>query len=160
MKINLRVWLVIPDAEAATVKNTLVRRLGYADVLKDVRKERLFSIEVEETDDPLELAGRFARELVNENKESYLASVDSLKFDDGFVPVKVGLHIEDGEAISVMNRLVHRLGLTMVRGVEKATIWKLYLQTPDKEAVAREIAERLLINPNKDRYQILPTSKD
>ena len=28
-KINLRVWLKIPDAEAATVKNTLIRRLGY-----------------------------------------------------------------------------------------------------------------------------------
>jgi len=159
MKINLRVWLIIPDAEAATVKNTLVRRLGYADVLEDVRKERLFSIEVGQVDDPLDLASKFARELVNENKESYLASVDTLQFDEGYVPVKVGLHIEDGEAISVMNRLVHRLGLSMVKGVEKSTIWKLYLKSSDNEAVAREIAERLLINPNKDSYQILGTGK-
>ncbi len=36
MKINLRVGLIIPDAEAATVKNTLVRRLGYQGTLADV----------------------------------------------------------------------------------------------------------------------------
>ena len=49
-KINLRVWLKIPDAEAATVKNTLIRRLGYGNVLADVKKERLFSIEVDSGD--------------------------------------------------------------------------------------------------------------
>src|SRR5512141_1660606 len=64
--INLRVWLKIPDAEAATVKNTLVRRLGFGNVLEDVKKERLFSIEVD-SGDPEELARSFAKELVNEN---------------------------------------------------------------------------------------------
>ena len=34
-KINLRVWLKIPDAEAATVKNTLIRRLGYGSILAE-----------------------------------------------------------------------------------------------------------------------------
>ena len=52
-KINLRVWLKIPDAEAATVKNTLIRRLGYGSILADVKKERLFSIVVD-GGDPLE----------------------------------------------------------------------------------------------------------
>ena len=47
MLINLRVWLKIPDAEAATVKNTLVRRLSYGKVLEDVKKERLISIQVD-----------------------------------------------------------------------------------------------------------------
>jgi phosphoribosylformylglycinamidine (FGAM) synthase PurS component len=55
MLINLRVWLKIPDAEAATVKNTLVRRLGYGNVLGDVKKERIFSIQVD-SGDPEELA--------------------------------------------------------------------------------------------------------
>ncbi|MDD4653766.1 MAG: phosphoribosylformylglycinamidine synthase subunit PurS, partial [Methanothrix sp.] len=99
-KINLRVWLKIPDAEAATVKNTLVRRLGYSNILADVKKERLFSIEID-SGDPEELAKSFARELVNENKESYKALIDELRFEDEYVPVKVALHIEDGEAISV-----------------------------------------------------------
>ena len=108
-KINLRVWLKIPDAEAATVKNTLVRRLGYKNVLADVKKERLFSIEVD-SGDPAELAKSFAKELVNENKESHIVLVDELKFEEGYVPVKVALHIEDGEAISVRERLRSRLG--------------------------------------------------
>lgn len=154
--INLRVWLKIPDAEAATVKNTLVRRLGYRNILADVKKERLFSIEVD-SGDPEELAKSFARELVNENKESYKALIDELRFEDEYVPVKVALHIEDGEAISVRERLRNRLGFGNVVDVKKATIWKLYFDTlrPEAEMAAKEIAEKLLINPHKDSYEIL-----
>jgi phosphoribosylformylglycinamidine (FGAM) synthase PurS component len=153
-RINLRVWLIIPDAEAATVKNTLIRRMGYGDTLADVKKERLFSIDVD-SGNPQELAKAFAKELVNENKESYRASFDGIKFEAGYVPVKVALKIEDGEAISIMYRLRNRLGFQNVRGVEKATVWKLYLKGENPESAAKEIAEGLLINPNKDSYEIL-----
>jgi phosphoribosylformylglycinamidine synthase subunit PurS len=153
-KINLRVWLKIPDAEAATVKNTLKRRMGLMDVLNDVKKERLFSIEVD-SGDPEELAKSFARELVNENKESHKVQIDRLEFEGGYVPVKVGLHIEDGEAISTRERLRNRLGFKNVVDVKKATIWKLYLTDFDAEVRAKEIAERLLINPHKDTFEIL-----
>ena len=107
MLINLRVWLKIPDAEAATVKNTLVRRLSYGKVLEDVKKERLISIQVD-SGDPEELARAFARELVNENKESHKILIDRLEFEEGYVPVKVALHIEDGEAIAIRDRLRKR----------------------------------------------------
>jgi phosphoribosylformylglycinamidine (FGAM) synthase PurS component len=155
-KINLRVWLKIPDAEAATVKNTLIRRLGYGHILADVKKERLFSIEVD-SGDPLELAKSFAKELVNENKESHKVHIGDLVYEDDYVPVKVALHIEDGEAISVRERLRNRLGFANVLDVKKATVWKLYFKTlrPEAEIAAREIAEKLLINPHKDAYEIL-----
>ena len=155
-KINLRVWLKIPDAEAATVKNTLIRRLGYGNVLNDVKKERLFCIEVD-SGDPQELAKSFARELVNENKESHIVLIDDLLFEEGYVPVKVALHIEDGEAISIRERLRSRLGFENVVDVKKATVWKLYFNTLKPEALmmAREIAERLLINSHKDTYDIM-----
>ena len=154
--INLRVWLKIPDAEAATVKNTLVRRLGFGKVLEDVKKERLFSIEID-SGDPEEMARRFAKELVNENKESHKVLIDTLEFEEGYVPVKVALHIEDGEAISTRERLRNRLGFKNVVDVKKATVWKLYfsLLRPEAEMNAREIAEKLLINPHKDSYEIL-----
>ena len=51
-----------------------------------------------------ELAKSFAKELVNENKESHIVLIDELKFEEGYVPVKVALHIEDGEAISIRER--------------------------------------------------------
>ncbi len=156
MKINLRVWLKIPDAEAATVKNTLRRRMGYEAVLADLGKERLWSIEVDDdVRDPMDLARRLARELVNENKESYIATVDTIEFEEGYVPVKVGLHIEDGEAVSALNRLRNRLGFDMVRGVERSVVWKLALKSERPEKAAEEIAERLLINPHKDFYEIM-----
>jgi phosphoribosylformylglycinamidine synthase subunit PurS len=154
--INLRVWLKIPDAEAATVKNTLVRRLGFGNVLEDVKKERLFSIEID-SGDPEEMARSFAKELVNENKESHKILIDTLEFEEEYVPVKVALHIEDGEAISTRERLRNRLGFKNVVNVKKATVWKLYfsLLRPEAEMNAREIAEKLLINPHKDTYEIL-----
>jgi len=155
-KINLRVWLKIPDAEAATVKNTLIRRLGFGNVLADVKKERLFSIEVD-SGDPQELAKSFAKELVNVNKESHIVLVDELLFEEGYVPVKVALHIEDGEAISTRERLRSRLGFENVVDVKKATIWKLFFKTlkPEAEIKAIEVAEKLLINPHKDTYEIM-----
>ncbi len=154
MRINLRIWLKIPDAEAATVKNTLVRRMGFEGVIDDVSRERLYSIEAD-VGNPWRLAKHIVRELVNENKEECLVSISDLELDDGYVPVKVGLHIEDGEAISTRNRLVHRLGLSAVKGVERSNIWKLYIRSDDREAIADEIARKLLINPNKDSYEIL-----
>jgi phosphoribosylformylglycinamidine (FGAM) synthase PurS component len=157
-QINLRVWLKIPDAEAATVRNTLVRRMGLQEVLVDVKKERLFSIDVD-SGDPQDLAKSFAKELVNENKESYKVLFDELKFEDDYMPVKVGLHIEDGEAISIRERLRNRLGFKNVTDVKKATIWKLYINGDKPEKVAREIAEWLLINPHKDSYEVLKASR-
>lgn len=157
-KINLRVWLKIPDAEAATVKNTLVRRMGFNDVLVDVKKERLFSIEVD-SGNPEELAKAFAKELVNENKESHKVLFNELKFEGEYVPVKVALHIEDGEAISTRDRLRNRLGFKNVVDVKKATIWKLYIKGENAERVAREIAEGLLTNPHKDSYEVLARPK-
>lgn len=156
--INLRVWLSIPDAEAVTVKNTLGRRMGFQDVLVDVKKERLFSIVVD-SGNPEELAKSFAKELVNENKENSIVLFDELKFEGGYVPVKVALHIEDGEAISTRERLRNRLGFKNVVDVKKATIWKLYIKGQNQERVAKEIAEGLLINPHKDSYEILVKPK-
>jgi phosphoribosylformylglycinamidine (FGAM) synthase PurS component len=69
--------------------------------------------------------------------------------------VKVSLHIEDGEAISIRDRLRNRLGIKGVREVRKATVWKLYLLDPQPETLARKIAEGLLINPHKDSYEIM-----
>jgi len=153
-RINLRVWLKIPDAEAATVKNTLSRRMGLKDVLSDVKKERLFSIEVD-SGDPQEMAKAFAKELVNENKESHKVSINDLTFEEEYIALKVALHIEDGEAISIRERLRSRLGFKNVVDVKKATIWKLYLNGMDVQERAKEIAEGLLINPHKDSYEIL-----
>ncbi len=154
MMIFMRVWLKIPDAEAATVKNTLTRRMGFQDVLLDVKKERLFIIDVD-SENPTDLAKNFAKELVNENKENYIASFDDLHFEEGYLPVKVGLHIEDGEAISIRDRLRSRLRFKNVRDLKKAIIWKLYIKDCNSEQIAKQISEDLLINPHKDSYEII-----
>jgi phosphoribosylformylglycinamidine synthase subunit PurS len=127
--------------------------MGYGDILADVKKERLFSIEVD-SGNPQELAEAFAKELVNENKESYKASFDGVQFEPGYMPVKVVLRIEDGGAISIMYRLRNRLGFENVRGVEKATVWKLYLKGANQEK-QEKVAKELLTNPNNDCYEVM-----
>lgn len=156
MRINMRVWLKIPDAEAATVKNTLTRRLGFQNRILDVKKERLFIIDTD-NGDLKNLAEIFAKELVNENKESYIASNQDLNFNHSYVPVIVRLHIEDGEAISTRDRLRNRLGFKSVRDFKRATIWKLYIKGNNPQHEAKQIVESLLINPHKDSYEIMPT---
>lgn len=42
------------------------------------------------------------------------------------MPVKVALHIENGEAMSTRERLPNRLGFKNVVNVKKATVWKLH----------------------------------
>ncbi len=114
------------------------------------------------TSHPEELAKAFAKELVSENKESYKVLFDELKFEGGYVPVKVALHIEDGEAISIRDRLRNKLGFKNVVDVKKATIWKLYLKGANQEKqekVAKEIAEGLLTNPHKDSYEVMGRQK-
>jgi phosphoribosylformylglycinamidine (FGAM) synthase PurS component len=101
------------------------------------------------------MAKAFAKELVNENKESYKISINDLTFEEEYIALKVALHIEDGEAISIRERLRSRLGFKNVVDVKKATIWKLYLNGMDVQERAKEIAEGLLINPHKDSYEIL-----
>ena len=85
---------------------------------------------------------------------------DELRFEGDYVPVKVGLHIEDGEAISTRERLRNRLGFKNVTDVKKATIWKLYIAGDKPEKVAKEIAEWLLINPHKDSYEVLEKTEN
>lgn len=52
-----------------------------------------------------------------------------------------------------------------MKGVEKATVWKLYprgwesIEPEEEEKVAKEIAEGLLTNPNKDSYEIMAMQK-
>ena len=158
MRIYLRVWLKIPDAEAATVKNTLIRRMDFGNTVLDVKKERLFIIDVD-SENPVDLINDFAKELVNENKESYKASLNELRFEEGYVPLKVGLHIEDGEAISTRDRLRNRLGFKNVSDLKRATIWKLYINDANPWQVSKQIAENLLINPHKDSYEIMMETK-
>ena len=117
-KINLRVWLKIPDAEAATVKNTLVRRMGFGECPGDVKKERLFTIEVD-SGDPRSWPGALSGSWSTRTRRATRSLIDELKFEEGYVPVKVALHIEDGEAISIRDRLRNRLGIQECGGCEE-----------------------------------------
>lgn len=161
--VNLFVTLKIPDAEAATAKNTLRRHLGYEGKLKDLKKEAVWSALVEADDaKAAEKMGReFAeRELVNENKESYRVEVSEkeLEFGESALPrVFVRLKIEDGVAISVMHTLQNRLGFgERVVEVKRGSLWIFDME---KKFVEKGLVEKaaldLLVNQNKDEYFVL-----
>jgi phosphoribosylformylglycinamidine (FGAM) synthase PurS component len=79
-QIELFVKLKIPDVTASTARNTLQRRLGYADVLRDLQREDYWDLTVEaESEDAaralgVELAER-TNVFVNPNKHTYRLNV-------------------------------------------------------------------------------------
>lgn len=156
--VNLFIKLIIPDAEAATAKNTLRRHLGYGGKLKGLKKEALWSVLVEAEDEKAaeEMGREFAeRELVNENKEGYRIEVreKGLEFGESALPrVLVRLKIEDGVAITVMHTLQNRLGFgEKVLDVKRGAVWIFDAE----ESLVEEMALCLLVNQNKDEYFIL-----
>ena len=154
--VNLFVKLKIPDAEAATAANTLRRHLGYGDKLKGLRKEALWSIQVDASDEKEaeKLGHEFAkREIVNDNKESYRLEVgrekDKFETKNGLL---VRLKIEDATAATTMATLKNRLGYgEKIKAVRRATVWY-----PESDSDLRQkIAKDLLFNPSKDEYLLL-----
>jgi len=156
--VNLFVKLIIPDAEAATAKNTLRRHLGYEKELRDLKKVALWSVcvDAKHEKEAEKMGKEFAeRELVNENKESCRIEVceKELDFIGSDLPrVLVRLKIEDGVAITIQHVLQERLGFgKKVLGVSRGNVW---IFDADKKLVEK-MALDLLVNLNKDEYFLL-----
>jgi len=156
--VNLFINLKIPDAEAATAKNSLRRHLGYEKDLKELKKEALWSVLVEA--DGVEAAEKMGkefaeRELVNENKESYRIEVSEKELEfgkDEMSRVLVRLKIEDGVAISTEHILQNRLGFGKnILDVKRGSVW---IFDTDPKLVEKMVLD-LLVNKNKDEYFLL-----
>jgi len=181
-QIHLFVKLKIPDVTAITARNTLQRRLGYGEILRDLEREDYWAITVEVPDAAAaeqlgtELAER-TNVFVNPNKHTYRLTVGQAR-PEGAPPreaepgqagpetvrVLTGF-LGDATARLTQDALQTRLGYgDTIVNVERGTLWNLTLRADNPEQ-ARQIAEEitvtrggqqgLLINPHSQWWRFL-----
>lgn len=168
--LKLLVKLKIPDVTAVTAKNTLQRRMGYKDILRDLRREDYWKIKVEAKNEKevrrlgVELAEK-ANIFVNPNKHTYRLEVGGQRSEDRrqkqdarrqrlgedkLYPVRVLVsYLEDGTAHLICDTLQNRLRYgKRILEVQRGTIWTLIIRAENKR-VARQIAQEITLT--KDR---------
>lgn len=174
-KIELLVKLKIPDVTALTAAAALRRRMGYAQVLKELTRADYYTLhlQTDSQQSALALAEELAEStnlFVNPNKHTYELRIPEEKTEsapeDSVWPVEVLVTDAEGAAApDIEQALQERLGYAeQVAGVEQGTLWIMKLAAPDL-AAARQIAqeitvtrardEGLLSNPHFQAWQIL-----
>lgn len=156
--VELLVALKIPDVTAVTARQALQRRMGYGQVLADLRRADWWRLELDVPGPAAALAlGRELAEqtncFVNPNKHVYecVARVTPPPAGDGARAVCVLTGFRD-EALAELTAqaLRGRLGYgERIAGLEHGTLWTLTLNEPDA-ARARELAERMTLSDRRD----------
>ena len=172
--VELLVTLKIPDVTALTAANTLRRRLGYAETLRELRRADYYALDlnVDNPDEALELARDMAEHtnlFVNPNKHAYQVRLAQERGAEGsgngerVVSVLV-TDPADSSPAGILNslRAAPDYG-EQVQGVRTGVLWTLRLLA-DSEQRAREMAEDitvtrsqsqgLLLNPHFQQYEM------
>ncbi len=172
--VELTVDLKIPDVTALTAAGALRRRLGYGDVLVELRRADYYrlSLLTDSEQEALQIARDLAENtnlFVNPNKHRYQVATGvhncTVKVDDGAYAVNVLVtDPESGSGDGILGALQGRLGYgDNVADVIAGNLWTLVLRADSKElaeAVAEEIAvtrsrgEGLLLNPHYQEYEM------
>ena len=152
-KLELYVWLMIPDTTAITAFYTL-KKMGF-DV-KSVRRKDYYSFEVDNN-----MVTEFSKKighidiLVNANKHRYLISGDKgveMGEEKENKPGFVSVLVQDFEKpTGLLNTLKQRLGFSEIKDMEKGTLWQLECSKEDAEKIARE----LLCNENYQGFRVI-----
>jgi phosphoribosylformylglycinamidine (FGAM) synthase PurS component len=157
--IKVFVRLKIPDVIAITAKNTLLRRMGYKDILFDLKREEYYQIKIEAKNE--EEAKEKVKEIVeksnlfyNPNKHLYkleIGNVKEKKKENGFYNVRVLVSfLEDGTSIMYKNALNKRLGYREVKDIKRGILWRLKIKA-DSYKDAKKIAEEIAVTKTKEK---------
>lgn len=156
--VELLVTLKIPDVTAATARQALQRRLGYAAQLADLRRADWWRIEVEAESEADALAlGRELAErtnlFVNPNKHRYTCQLtwrpEATTAGQTTVGVVTGFH-DEASAELAARALQGRLGYGgKVLGLDHGTCWSLTLNEPDR-AKAVELAKAMAVSETRN----------
>ena len=167
-EIELLVRLKIPDVTALTARNSLQRRMGYAETVVDLQRADYWklTLDVASQDDALRLARELAEEtnlFVNPNKHTYTLAIAGHRalgvgqWTDRALakaarPAEVLVKSpEDTSGDDACAALQGRLGYgSKVAGVACGTLWTLLLKADNADA-ARRIAEEIAVTRRLDR---------
>ena len=157
--VELLVRLKIPDVTALTAANALRRRMGYARILKALRRADYYRLDLSapSMDAALALGVDVAEKtniFVNPNKHVYELQPTSREP----LPSENGVHRvhllvtdpEDGSAQGALSALQGRLGYGAdLAGLLKGILWTLDLECASAEE-ARQIATNIAVTRARD----------
>ena len=173
--IELLVSLKIPDVTALTAVSAIRRRLGFEDVVKELRRSDYYSLDLDVAgaDAARELATELAEKtnlFVNPNKHEYEIRLPETRQDqppqqDGLWRVEVLVtDIEGAEAPEIERALTERLGYGgQVAAVRQGILWTLLLaaasavearSTAESITVTKSRDQGLLVNPHFQAWEI------
>ena len=159
--IDMMVGLLIPDTTALTAFHTL-ERMGFGKLKKLVRED-YYRISAKDQDFRF-LSDELSKVdiLVNANKNTCKMKLADQPFEDGNedgkMTVKILVRDTDSDNAGLLDTLRNRLGLTDLKSIEKGVLWTLHLEglTEDEgKGMAREIAERLLVNRHYQEFKLV-----
>lgn len=155
--VELLVSLKIPDVTAITARRTLQNRMGYGEVLRDLRRADWWRLElaVDDFDAALALGRELAEQtncFVNPNKHVYdcLPRVELPAVEDGSAAaVLVGFY-DEATASMTQRALQGRLGYGgQVLKVDRGTLWTFILAEPEP-AKAQALVEAMTISGGRE----------
>ncbi|MBU0567788.1 phosphoribosylformylglycinamidine synthase subunit PurS [bacterium] len=173
-EVELFVKLKTPDLVALTARHTLIKEMGYEDILEDLTRQDYyrFKINLEEkrAEEIVKEIALNSKIFVNPNKHTYRIG----KWDDPqkrvprsgkWEEIKVlTFYLEDGQASLMKETLWNTYGYKEVSDLQRGTLWSFALREKDREKakkIVREIVlttsskKGLLINPHCQDYRIL-----
>ena len=160
MEIEMTVGLLIPDTTALTAFHTL-ERMGFGQLRKLVRED-YYRISIK-AQDFREISAELGKVdvLVNANKNTFKTKLAGEPFEgsdeDGAITVKILVRDTDGDSGNLLGTLRDRLGFKNINSIEKGVLWTLHLEGmnfDEAEAMAREIAEKLLVNRHYQEFSL------
>ncbi len=163
--IELTVELKIPDVTALTAANALRRRLGYEDVLVELRRADYYRLDVTTdcADEAVAIGKKLAEEtnlFVNPNKHQYnvAAGIHNSGAEATEGTYAVNMLVTDpksGSAAGILSALHGRLGYgEVVSGVSAGILWTLVLKAESREA-AEALATEITVTKSRESGLLL-----
>ena len=160
-RVELLVKLKIPDVTALTAANALRRRMGYADVLHELRRADyyLFDVEAETEEEAIETVRDIAEHtnlFVNPNKHSFEVALwrppgEPAKVGHDLYRVRCIVRDADIDRGAALLDDLRRLGYgDKVKGLTAGTLWVMTIRAPDSQT-ARRIAEEITITRSRTK---------
>ncbi|MEK6808734.1 MAG: hypothetical protein AABY14_03545 [Nanoarchaeota archaeon] len=159
MQVEILVELKIPDTTAITTFQIL-KRIGYNRLTK-VRRMEYYKFSINGSLETFTKEIIKADPIINVNKHRYYIQKKFSWnfFFQGDKELVVSILVKNiKKEIRLLGILKNRLGLNQIKDMESGILWGLYFENTNK-IVARklsiEIAKKLLVNENYQRFEIL-----
>ncbi|MBU0979221.1 MAG: hypothetical protein KJ709_00310 [Nanoarchaeota archaeon] len=144
MKVEMAVGLKIPDTTARTALQTM-RKLGHK--VEALKRYDYYMFDVDGSKKGFKQAVSDVDVLVNANK-NFVRFLDEKRLRKGETGIIVQ---DDAEPEALLHTLRERLGLDMIKHLEKGTLWVM----DSKGVKIKNLIYELLANPHYQQVKIL-----